>query len=465
MWLDYFTPASLDETLTLLARHAPRARLIAGGTDLLVEFDRGARAPCPLIDISRLPGLADITHDANGWIHIGPLVTHNDVAASELCVARAFPLAQACREVGAPQIRNRATLAGNLVTASPANDTITPLIALGAVLTLRSARGERQVPLDAFYTGVRKTVLAADEMLTDIAFPALDDAARGAYLKLGLRRVQAISVVNCAVIVTADAVGRVTDARITLGAVAPTILRAREAERALAGKTLNEAMHEAARLAEAAATPISDVRAGAAYRKRMAGALVLRALRAIADGSERADWRTAPVMLAPGAQHAPPGSDDAWVNGARLAVPPAAAHKTLLRWLREDCDLTGTKEGCAEGECGACTVLLDGKAVMSCLVPAPRARGAVIETVEALASGDQLHPLQQAFIDHGAVQCGYCTPGLLMSGAALLRETPNPDDAQIKESISGNLCRCTGYYKIVEAFRAARGEAAKAATT
>jgi len=124
---------------------------------------------------------------------------------------------------------------------------------------------------------------------------------------------------------------------------------------------------------------------------------------------------------------------------------------SLLDVLRNQLGLTGTKRGCNAGDCGACTVIMDGKAVLSCLVPISRAAGKKIETVEGLAEGEKLHPLQEAFIECGAVQCGFCTPGMLISAKALLDKNPSPNREEVREALAGNLCRCTGYKKIVDA--------------
>ena len=138
------------------------------------------------------------------------------------------------------------------------------------------------------------------------------------------------------------------------------------------------------------------------------------------------------------------------VNGKQVTVQ-IKSDELLVDVLRDRLDLIGTKIGCNEGECGACTVIMDDEAVLSCLIPAMRAQGRQITTIEGLSDGDILHPLQQAFVDYGAVQCGYCTPGFVMSAKALLDKNPHPSRDEIKEAIAGNLCRCTGYVKILEA--------------
>jgi xanthine dehydrogenase iron-sulfur cluster and FAD-binding subunit A len=458
MWKEYIGCSQINEIIELLAEKQGKARVIAGATDLILELERGARKDVEtIIDISRTDGLGRIWKDAGDFIHLGALVTHNDCAASDLIQDYGLPLALACWQIGSPQIRNRGTVAGNLITASPANDTIPALLALDAQVKLVSRSGERIISLADFYTGVRKNVMHADELLTDISFKALGPQDQGYYIKQALRKAQAISLVNCAFVVTTD-MGVIIKARITLGSVAPTIIRAKEAEAYLKGKKLEEAvLEEASTLAANAAKPIDDVRSSAKYRKHIVKVIVKRGLSALMDHQEKAGLIKNPVTLrSQNRKNVLPVSLKAGeviqtnVNG-RSYVIGGASHKTMLRFLREDIGLTGTKEGCAEGECGACTVFLDGIAVMSCMVPAGRAHLAEIVTVEGVGEAGKLHPVQKAFIEEGAVQCGYCTPGFIMSSVKLLEEKPKPSQDEIKNALTGNLCRCTGYYKIIRA--------------
>lgn len=455
MWQTFLQPTSLAETLNLIDKYGERARLIAGGTDVLVELQRGVKSTETLIDLSAVPDLAYVRQD-KGYIALGALATHNDVLRSPLIWQHAAALAQACQEVGAPQIRARATVAGNLLTASPANDTIPPLLALNAELVLTSRAGERVMPLSQFYQGVRRTALRTDELLREIRIPLTQNERRQLFLKLGLRRAQAISVVNVAIVLIFQN-ELVREARITLGCVAPTVVRASHVEAFLGGKRLEREMcQQAAHLVEEDCVPIDDVRASAFYRRLTLTNLLAEGLTRLTSATE--GHPEAPVLLETPSPTCMPMSVARPVDGSIRVIVNGqprnfarARQKTLLNLLREDAGLTGCKEGCAEGECGACTVWLNGRAVMSCLVPAAQAQGATVTTIEGLAESDRLHPLQQAFIDCAAVQCGFCIPGMLMAGAKLLEEHPRPDLAQMRTALSGNICRCTGYSKILDA--------------
>ncbi len=207
-----------------------RARVVAGGTDVLVELQRGVKPTATLIDVSALRELKYVRR-AGDTIALGGLATHNDVLAAPFAQSAMLPLAQACVEVGAPQIRTRGTIAGNLVTASPANDTIAPLIALEAEIVLASAHGERIAGAGGFLHRLpAHGRCAPDELVREIRFRALGDDRRGIFLKLGLRRAQAISVIDLALVVELAADGTVREARIALGCLAPTVVRAPGAE-------------------------------------------------------------------------------------------------------------------------------------------------------------------------------------------------------------------------------------------
>ncbi len=457
-------PTSLEEALALLATEPDRSRVVAGGTDLLLEMQRGGRPQTDvLIDLNSIKELAGISGDGE-WITIGGGVTHAEVLGSAVVGLQAAPLAQACAEIGSPQLRNRATVAGNLVTASPANDTITPLRGLDAALRLVSIRGERVVQLADFHTGVRRSVLNADELVAGIRFRRMGDDQRGIFVKLGNRRSQAISVVHSTIIVTfeGDIVSR---CRILVGSVAPTIVEL-EAGSLLVGRHLEAtSIRDVADAARSEIQPIDDVRASADYRRDSLATAVQRSLTAL--GRPPAGPTTQVTLSTRGSNVRLVSRSfdsttpvETTVNGVKVTAAGAAG-RTLLDWLRDEAgpasgsELTGTKEGCAEGECGACTVWLDGAAVMACLVPATSAAGAEVVTIEGLAEGPELHPLQQAFIDRGSVQCGFCIPGFLMAGAKLLEEVTTPTHAQTEVAFSGNLCRCTGYYRMFEAVDAA----------
>lgn len=462
MWSTYWTVTTIEEALDILSEEKEKARIIAGGTDLLLELKHEQRPDVEtLIDISRIHLDEPIWQDQDGWIHISPNATHNHCVASPIIQENAFLLSQASYSIGTPQIRNAGTIYGNVVTASPANDTIPPLMALDPILEIRSKNTKRTVALRDFYFGVRKVDLKADEMVTDLYFKPLEKNQRSIFLKFMLRKIHAISLVSVAIILTMDG-NTISDAVITLGAVAPVIIHAKQCEAYLKGKELTaEVIDKAAEIAMSDAAPITDIRASDKYRSRLISVLTKNGLRALAAGEEKKDFPTNPVLLWGKKPYQPSRLDkkvkhtlntpiQTTINGKNRAIE-GYINETLLSLIREGAGLTGSKLGCGEGECGACTLQLDGIPVLSCLIPAPRAQGAEIVTIEGIAPENGLHPIQQAYVDEGAVQCGYCTPGFIISTLNLLKEFPHPTREEIEIGLAGNICRCTGYYNIINA--------------
>ncbi|MBN1177959.1 MAG: xanthine dehydrogenase family protein subunit M [Anaerolineae bacterium] len=269
-------PKTLGEALDMLAEHAPDVMPIAGGTNVVVALrERDVRSSV-LMDVSGLADLRGIRAE-NGHVVVGGGTTITELVESPLIAEKGMPLAAAAVQLGNPLIRNRATLAGNLVDASPAADTAPPLLVLDAEVELASKAGTRTVLLDDFLVGVNQTLCQPDELLVAVRWAAPDGAA--AFHKIGLRKAGACSVATVAVRVACDAAGRCTKARIALGAVAPRPIRAHAAEAALVGTQLtDEDIAKAAKLAAGATSPIDDVRSTAAYRLHVSEVLVGRLL-------------------------------------------------------------------------------------------------------------------------------------------------------------------------------------------
>ena len=460
MWKHYYTVSSIDDALDILGQEREHARIIAGGTDLVLELKNDLHPEVEtLIDITRIKD-ADAIWTDERYVFFGPTVTHNQCLVSDELKKYGFPLVRAAYSVGAPQIRNVGTIVGNLVTASPANDTITPLIAMDASIIIRSARKEYEVKLADFYLGVRKTVMEPDEMVVQVKFSKMGAETRGAFSKYLLRETHAISVANVCALLTMHE-ETITKAVVTLGAVAPTIIRSPKAEKILTDATLyDEVIEKASNAAEEDAKPIDDIRASQKYRSHLIPVLLTDALKSIQNN----DWNqfnNDPVLL--------------WGKKSKFFVPinktikheegkeivttinneirkfNEGQNSTLINLIREQAKLTGTKLGCGEGECGSCTMHLNGLPVLSCLLPAPKAHQSEITTIEGLAKDGELSLMQRAFVDAGAVQCGYCTPGFIMSAVKLIEEKSEPTEMDIKQGLAGNICRCTGYYAIIKA--------------
>jgi len=258
----------------------------------------------------------------------------------------------------------------------------------------------------------------------------------------------------------------IEDFRIAYGSIAPTVVRARSAEAYAKGTEINKLdLDLLATKAVEGISPITDLRSTADYRKRMAEILLKRELeRAIKTrnirqkehkevtlwGKEQSTFRPISKSII-----TKESSKIKFTLNGRITEINWIPGRTLLDVIRDQSGNKGSKEGCGEGECGACTIFMDGIAVLACLIPGQRAEGTTIETIEYLSNGNEISKMQKAFVEENAIQCGFCTPGFIMSATKLLEEIPDPIEEEIKTAISGNLCRCTGYYKILKAIERA----------
>jgi xanthine dehydrogenase iron-sulfur cluster and FAD-binding subunit A len=464
---EYARPDSLDALLRLLQEHGSDATLLAGGTDVIVRLRKGRRVPKIVIDLKRIEALGPGIDKTASAIRIGARTVITDIV-SDPDVRRHFPaLIEAALVVGSVQIRNRATLTGNICNASPAADTAPALLVYDASVNVIGGNGGRQIRMTDFFAGPGRTTLGRGEIVESIQLPLPSVRTGSAFARLARRLGVDLAIVSVAC--AAEATGRV---RCAFGAVGPRPFLAQDESGVLLDRRADPSVGEAAlRHMFATAEPISDLRASKEYRAAMLPVMTRHALEAALTrlGQVGATKSREPEAESEG-QRAEGEGQRAESRGQRaesrgqtvrfvvngrqceLSVPP---HHTLLRVLRDRIGLTGTKECCAEGECGACTILVNGRAVNSCLMLAVEADGDEILTIEGLERKACPNPLQQAFAETGAVQCGFCIPGMIMAASDLLRTNPQPSEAEIKEGLAGNLCRCAAYSQIVKAVQIA----------
>lgn len=281
-----YHPTSVQEASRLLRQNGPGGRFLAGGTDLVIAMKEKGLVPKYIVDLKKVTGLAGIRENGDGTISIGALTTMRDVEVSPL-IKQKFPfLAQSAAEVGSIQIRNRATVGGNMANATPSADVAPALVALNATAKIAGETSERALPLEEFFRGPGQTVLASDEILTEVTIPKTSARLVGEYIKFSPREMMDLAYVGIAVVYNLEEKNKkCTAVRIVLGAVAPTPIRAKKAEAILEGQTLSETVAEKAGAAAAEeAKPISDVRSTADYRRAMVGAMTKRAILNAAAG-------------------------------------------------------------------------------------------------------------------------------------------------------------------------------------
>ena len=456
-------PTTIAEASAELRRLGDDAKLYAGGAELALLMRHGLIEPGYLIDIKGISELNGIGEN-DGAVSIGACATHHLIERDPL-VRRDLPaFAHAESQVANVRVRAQGTLGGNLCFNDPHSDAGTALLIHEASVTLANDKAARQIQLEEFLGAMYATALAEDELLTRVEAPPLPPGWSSAYLRVHRFQRPTLGVAAAAKITN----GRIEAARLAVGCVSAKPERLREVERELQGAPLSEAE----RIVRARGDylrdilqPVDDLLGSAEYKLYMTQVLLARGLeqadnhsfefRVSGFGSEDRAGNAKPVTRNP--EPATHFNLSLTVNG-KAWQGEIPVEETLLDFLRERLRLTGTKRSCESQVCGACTVVVGGLPVSSCSYLAFEAGGKSVTTVEGLASGEALDPLQQGFIRHLGAQCGYCTPGQLMAAKALLLENPRPGEAEIAEWLKGNICRCGAYPGIAAAILEASGQ-------
>ena len=430
----YHAPRTLDEALHLMAT-LDNARVLAGGQSLVPMLNFRIAQPDHLIDLGRIAELA-VVQDTAGGLQIGAMTTQRVIERSDLVRRRCPLLIDALYHVGHQQTRNRGTIGGSLCHLDPAAELPVAACALDPVLLVASHAGRRKIRFSDFPAGYLTSSLAPNEILIQIDFKPWAEGAGTAFEEFACRPAD-FAVVSVAAIVELDADHVISQARLAIGGIAAVPLRLSAVESMLTG-------------------PSRGFRSDRTRGRRGGGDAIggrQQQPRGIPSGACRISDATGADQSDPAGPLMSKHRISLIVNGASYdGEVDARVH--LADFLRQDLGLTGTHIGCEHGVCGACTILVDGVSVRACLMLAVQADGRRLETIEGVASPDgTLHPIQEALSRHHGLQCGYCTPGVVMTLVELQRECGNEPvtEHDIRRALSGNLCRCTGYQGIVEA--------------
>jgi xanthine dehydrogenase iron-sulfur cluster and FAD-binding subunit A len=451
----YSRPASVEEACALLAAD-DGARLIAGGQTLVPLMAMRLARPTRLVDIARLPGLAYVREEAD-TIAIGAATTQRTVELDPLVRAKLPLLARALTFVGHTATRARGTIGGSLANGDSAAEIDLVAVTLGATVSYREGAQSAEIAAAEFFVGPMVTTLPMAAVLTGVRFPVWRERVGVGFQEISSRRSDfAFAAAAAQVALAPD--GTCARIAIGVGAATETPLRLSLAELALTGARLTpEAIRDAVTGSLAGIATMADLHASADYRRRVMTTLAIRAVTEAAENAKTngVGW------VEPSETHHREAPPDAMgfagaqpilrVNGQSYPID-VEPRMTLLDCLRDKLGLVGAHAGCEHGVCGACTVLVDGMAVRSCLMFAVQADDRAITTIEGLTPAPgELSVLQDAFCETHGLQCGYCTPAMILAAHALLAGNPAPTRDDIVEAISGNICRCTGYAQIVEA--------------